>query len=322
MRGWSRNWGPLQYLLSRHERNKATPEGATKALEYARQAIQKDPAYATAFAALADSYNSLGHGAQIPYREAFSRAKAAATRALEIDEALPEAHTALAEAVSNLDWDWPGAGREFKRALELNPNSAAAHQGYACYHVNLGSSPEGIEHAKRAVDLDPLSPRRHLALFFAYYFARHFDRALEPLREAAALDSEFDPRFFLGWIHREKGMFAESIAELEKAASQAARRVHTLGHLGNAYARAGRVRDARECLQELKARAERDTVGAFEVALVYTGLGEKDQAFEWLRKAYDGRDKGLVSSKVDPPLDPLRSDPRFQDLLRRMKFPP
>ena len=183
------------YLLSRHELNKGTTEGLKKALEFARQATETDSTYAPAYTALAGSYEWLGQAGQLPYREAFSRAKAAATRALEIDETLPEAHTALAAAVLDLDWDWAGAERGFGRAIELDANSADAHQGYGHYHMIFGSLPEGIDRLKRAVELDPLSPRRHLALFFAYYFARQYDQALEPLREAAKLDPDFNASF-------------------------------------------------------------------------------------------------------------------------------
>jgi eukaryotic-like serine/threonine-protein kinase len=309
------------YLLSRHEGNTFTLEGSSKALEYARQATETDPTYAPAYEALANSYGSLGRAGQLPYREAFSRAKAAATRALEIDDTLPGAHTALAAAVLDLDWDWAGAERGFRRAIELNPNSADAHHGYGYYQTNLGWLREGIAQQKRTVELDPLSPRRHVALFFAYYFARQYDQALEPLREALELDPDFNAHFFLAWIHREKGMYEKAIDEFKRAAEKGGNRIHTLGHLGNTYARAGRVREARKCIRELKNGLAKEAVGVFEIALVYAGLGEKDLAFEWLDRAYNERDKGFISLKVDPPLDPLRSDPRFQDLLRRMNFP-
>jgi serine/threonine-protein kinase len=307
------------HLLSRHERNRFTAEGARKALEYARRATEIDPTYAPAYVVLAESYNHLGHGGQPPYREAYSRAKQAATRALELDETLPEAHTALATAVLFLDWDWARAERGFTRAIELNPNSADAHQGYGLYQMNLGSVRGGIAQEKRAVELDPLATLRHAGLFLGYYFGRQYDQALEPLREAMELDPSFSPHLFLGWIHRERGMYEKAVDEFEKA--KASVRLHALGHLGNAYARAGRAREARECIRELKERLAEEAVGAYEIALVYAGLGQKDLAFEWLERAYGERDKGMLSLKVDPPLDPLRSDPRFQDLLRRMNFP-
>jgi serine/threonine protein kinase/tetratricopeptide (TPR) repeat protein len=309
------------YLLSRYELNKDTREGARKAREYAQQATVQDPTYAPAYVALAESYYSLGGGGRLPYREAYSRAKTAATKALEIDETLPEGHTVLARAVLNLDWDWAGAERGFKRALELNPNSADAHSGYGSYLARAGLSRQGIAHYRRALELDPLTPWRHADLSMAYYQDRQFDQTLGPLREATELDPTYAPLLLLAWIHREKGMYEEAIAEFLKLADGGSHPAHILGHLGNTYARAGRVREARECLRELKERLEEDTIGLFEVALIYAGLGEKDQAFEWLDKAYEERDKGLMYLKAEPALDPLRSDPRFQDLLRRMNFP-
>jgi tetratricopeptide (TPR) repeat protein len=135
------------------------------------------------------------------------------------------------------------------------------------------------------------------------------------------LDRDFDPHFFLGWIHREQGMYEKAIDEFEKALEKGGNRIHTLGHLGNAYARAGKVTEARATIRELKKLFPKEAVGAYEIALVYAGLGEKDLAFEWLERAYNERDKGLISLKVDPPLDPLRSDPRFQDLVRRLGLP-
>jgi tetratricopeptide (TPR) repeat protein len=186
------------FLLSRHE-------SGIKALEYARQATERDPTYAPAYAALANSYQALGGAGELPYRDAFSKAKAAATRALAIDETLPEGHTALARAVRSGDWDWAGAEREFRRAMELDPNSADAHHGYGIYQTQFGSLREGIAELKRAVELDPLSQQRHIGLFFAYYFARQYDQALEPVRKAVELNPDFDPHFFLGWIYREQG---------------------------------------------------------------------------------------------------------------------
>jgi serine/threonine-protein kinase len=309
------------YLLSRHELNRRTPEGFKKALEFSRQATETDPTSALAYAALADSYQWLGDAGQLPYREAFSRAKAAATRALAIDESLPEAHTSLARAVLELDWDWAGAERGFRRGIELDPNSAEAHQGYGLYHIIIGSVREAIAEEKRAVELDPLSPSRHVGLFFAYYSGRQYDDAIRQIREAIKLDRDFDAHFYLALIHREQGRYEEAADEFDKAAEKGGNRAHTLGHLGNAYARAGRVREARECIRKLKVGLAEKGVGAYEVGIVYAGLGEEDPAFQWLERAYDVRDKGLIGLNVDPPLDPLRSDRRIQDLRHRMNLP-
>jgi tetratricopeptide (TPR) repeat protein len=213
-----------------------------------------------------------------------------------------------------LDRDWAGAEREFKRAIELNPNSVDAHSQYGLYLSQVGS-PQAVEHLKRAVEIDPLTALNHVFLSLGYIMDRRFDLALEPLRTAA--DLGFEPHWYLGVIYREKGMFEEAIAEFRKIPENAP----NLAHLGNAYARAGRVTEARGCLRKLKDMYRKDKVGTYGIALVHAGLGEKDQAFEWLEKAYEERDQGMLYMKVDATLDPLRSDPRFQDLLRRMNFP-
>jgi serine/threonine-protein kinase len=308
------------YLLARYE---LTEGRGKKALGYAQQAIEKDPTYAPAHAALSQAYHSLGDSGQLSNREAHSRARTPAMKALEIDESLPEAHRALAWVQLYLDWDWAGAARGFQRALELNPNSADAHSGYATYLVLMGRVQEGVAHAKRAVELDPLTPTRLHKIGFAYFFGRQYDRALQTYREAQEFDPDLDFHFRFGLIYREKGRYEEAIAEFLGPAEGEVDRAHphTLGHLGNTYARAGRVREARECLRELKERLEEDIVGVYEVALIYAGLGEEDQAFEWLERAYEERNQGLIWMLVEPPLDPLRSNPRFEDLLRRMNFP-
>jgi TolB-like protein/Flp pilus assembly protein TadD len=311
------------YLLSRHEFYKSTPEGTRKALEYARRATEEDPSYAPAYAALAMLFVRRHGDGSIPLEEANSRAKAAATQAVEIDETLAEGHTALAQVELRLDWDWAGAEREFKRAIELDPNSPDAHAGYGSYLLAVGRrSEQGIEHAKRAVALDPLSPQWRSNLAYTYYFDRQYDLALATVKVALASDPGLDFSNVLGWIHRERGAYEEAIAELRKSGDRAPNAFFFLGQLGNAYARAGRVREARRCLKELKDRIGEGNVGAYEASLLHAGLGEKDQACEWLQKAYDAHDLRLVYLRVDPPLDPLRSDPRFQALLRRMNFPP
>jgi tetratricopeptide (TPR) repeat protein len=187
--------------------------------------------------------------------------------------------------------------------------------------MNLGSTREAIAEQTRAVELDPLSPGRHVGLFFTHYFGRQYDQALAPLREALQLDPQLNTHFFPAWIHREQGTYGRAIDEFEKAMEKGGNRLHSLGHLGNTYARAGRVREARECIRELKKRMAEESIGEYEIALVHAGLGETDQTFEWLERAYAKRDKGLLVLKVDPPLDPIRSDPRFADLVRRMNFP-
>jgi TolB-like protein/tetratricopeptide (TPR) repeat protein len=310
------------YLRSRYEGNRAsTAPGMKRAIAYAQQATDRDPTFAPAYAALALSYSMLSlHGA-LSNREAQAKARTAALKALEIDESLPEAHRALANTRWFFDWDWAAAEREFKRAIELDPNSADSYQGYSAYLAIMGRLEESLAHARRAVELDPLNPFRRWSIALAYYFARQYDQALGALREPLDIDPELGFHFTFGWIYREKGMYGEAIAEFLKLLEEDPGNTSALGHLGNAYARAGRAREARECLRKLKDRSRDEKVGTYEVAFIHAALGEKDQAFEWLEKAYAERDQGLVHIKVDPAVDPLRSDPRFERVLRRMNLP-
>jgi len=305
------------YLRGWYSLNKAqVPVDAHKAIDYFLQAIDKDPSHALAHAGLAAAYNDLGEGEGSPSSETFAKAKAAAAKALELDDGLAEGHAELARAVLALDWDWAGAEREFQRALDLNPNSAAVHAGYALHLARVGRLPEAISEAKREREIDPLRLNSYMDVGQMYYYARQYDQALEQTRKAFELDPNVNASWLLGFIYAQKGIYPDAIRAFEQERGNP----YVLGHLGNAYARSGRVTEARETIAELKERLQKENV-TYSISLVYAGLGEKDQAFEWLERAYKARDKGLTYLKVDPALDPLRSDPRFQDLLRRMNFP-
>ena len=206
------------YLLSRyHYSTWTTPEGLKRAVEYAQQSIEKDSTYAPPYTALANSYILLGLIGQLSNRDALSRARTAAMTALEIDESLPEAHFDLAQVQGRLDWDWAGAERGYKRALELDPNSAAAHGWYSFHLTIMGRFEEAIAHAKRAVELDPLAPGHRHGIGKAYYFARQFDQALRAEREAMEFDSNLGDHYVLGWAYREKGMYEEPLPSSESA---------------------------------------------------------------------------------------------------------
>jgi eukaryotic-like serine/threonine-protein kinase len=312
------------FLLSRHELNRIAPRAADRALEYARRAIDRDPTFAPAHVALGRAYVSLGQSGRLPYEEAFGKAQAAAMRALEIDETLAEAHTLLAQATLSGGWNaalMARAGRAAERALELNPGSADVQRIYGFYQQGLGNTSRAVAHYEQAVELDPLSPLQHWALFFGHYFGGRYDEALTDLEEVRRLQPDADLHFLLGWVYREQGRYEEAISELQRALELGGNPEHTLGHLGNTYARAGNTEKARECIDRLEERLRHGDVGLFEVAIVYAALDEPDQAFEWLERARQKRDKGLTSIAIDPVVKPLRSDPRFQDLLRRMNFP-
>ena len=289
------------------------------AIGYFQKAIDKDPNYAQALAELADSYGWMGEAGWMPYSEAFPKEKAAAIKAIALDEALPEGHVQLAHAAMNLDWDWATEGKEFKRALDLNANSAPVRWAYSNYLERMGRLPEALSQLQLALQLDPISSRAYHNTAFGYYYARQYDQALLQMQHAAALHHEPAELIFpLAVIYVEKRMYDEAIQQFQKLGGQP----HALGHMGNAYARMRQEAEARKMISELQKQVQNTGIGRYEIALIYAGLGEKDEAFAWLEKSFAARDKGLTYLKIDPCLDPLRSDPRFQDLVRRVGLPP
>jgi TolB-like protein/Flp pilus assembly protein TadD len=289
----------------------------TEAIGYFQKAIEQEPDFALAYAGLAASYNSLGQGGSLNYFESYSKAKTAAKKAIQINGDLADGHAALALDLTDLDWDWTAAGNEFHQALELNPNSGPVHSTYALYLARLGRSSEAIAEAQRGVQLDPISLVAHHTLAYCYYGARQYDRALDQIRKAFELNL-ISPNSWIHWdlgiIYCEKGSYEKAIQEFRILGDNA----HTVGHLGNTYARAGQIEEARQAVSKLKGYIQKDGLGTYEIALVYAGLDDKDEAFAWLEKSYEVRDKGLTFLKLDPGLDPLRADPRFQSLLRRV----
>ncbi len=313
------------YLKGRYWWNKRTQDGANKGIEYFQQAIAKDPTYALAYDGLADGYNILGSYGYVPAREAYPKAKEAVLKALQLDDTLAEAHTSLAFTKFAYDWDWPGAEKEFQRAIELNPNYVYAHALHGVYLHTTGRVEESIGELKRAVELDPLSLIANRELGFAFYAARQNDQAIEQYRKTLELDPNFTlTHQYLGLAYLQKSMYKEGLAEFEKALAIFPGETTTLSGLGYAYAVAGRKAEAQKVLDQLNELSKRKYVSAVSKVVVYVGLGENDKAFEWLEKAYEDRSLGgpLSSIKVDPFFDPLRSDPRFQDLLRRMNLQP
>jgi tetratricopeptide (TPR) repeat protein len=285
------------------------------AIEYFDKAVDKNPNYAQAHAALANCYGRMGESGHMAYKEAFSKQRAEATRAIELDDSLPEGHVEFANTAMTLDWDWATAATEFQRALELNPNSASIHEKYAFYLVRTGRLPEALAEVQRGVDLDPVSWHSFHAEGFIYYFSHQYDQALSLIKRVRALDiNPPDWSFLLGDVYTEKGRYAEAIEEFLKSGNGP----DSLGHLGNAYARAGQVGAARRTIAELEEHVQENGVGRYEIALVYAGMGNTQEAFKWLEEAYNAHDVGLLYLKIDPCLDPLRSDPRFDDLVRRV----
>jgi serine/threonine-protein kinase len=313
------------YLKGRLFWNKRTVQGLKKAIEYFNEAIDKDPSYGLAYAGLADCYNLLGTDILAAFRpeEAFPRGKAAAMKALEIEDTLAEAHGSLAWARLVYEWDWSAAEQEFKRAIDLNPNYGTAHHRYALYLASLGRLDEALAEIRRAQELDPLSPMINVNVGTIFFYARHYDQAAEQIRRALELDPNFAfAHWYLGRTYEQKSMHREAVRELQKAARLSEENPNFMAPLGHAYARAGQRAEAWKVLEQLKELSKRAYVPAYAMVDIYTGLGEKEEAFTWLEKAYEQHCSWLVWLKVDPELDPLRSDPRFQHLLRRMNFPP
>jgi eukaryotic-like serine/threonine-protein kinase len=312
------------YLKGRYYWNKRTPEDLKRGIEFFNQAIEKDPHYTLAYAGLADSYYLLAGTAfaALAPGEAFPKANAAALKALELDDSLAEAHTSLATILVN-EWDWGGAAKEFKRSIELNPGYATARHWYAFYLTALGRLEEAIREGQRAQELDPLSVIINRDLGLIYYYARKPDRAIEQYCKSLELDPNFAlTHQALGRAYLLKGMREDALAALRLAAALSSDSVAMCAALAHALAETGSVVEARKILADLIERSRRSYVSPTNIAVVYAGLGENDQAMEWLEKALAEHNAGLMMLKVHPVFDPLRSDPRYQDLLRRIGLAP
>jgi len=310
------------YLKGRFYLNQRTEKGFQQSLRYFNEATQKDPNYPLGYAGLADSYILLGEYSLLPAKEAFAKARAAATTALELDDSLAEAHNGLAAVKVDYEWDWPGAEREFRRAIELNPGYATAHQWYAELLSQIGRHEEALAEIKLAEQLDPFSLIINVVHGDALRSAGQYDLAIEQLQKTLEIDPNFaHAHFHLGMSYLRKEAFANAIAEFQKAVSLSPNVTDYKGGLGYAYAVAGERAEARKLLEELKARSKQSYVPWFYIAGIYAGLGEKDQAITNLEKAYEQHEQGLAVMKREPMFDPLRSDARFQELLRRMNLP-
>jgi tetratricopeptide (TPR) repeat protein len=311
------------YLKGRFWWNKQTEEGYNKGIEYFQQAIAKDPAYALAYSGLSDCYSSLADGF-IPSKEGYLKAKDAALKALELDDTVAEAHSSLALIKSSYDWDWSGADKEIRRAIDLNPSYMDAHGLHAVVLWQTGRLDEAIAETKRTLELDPLSLDNNVTLGLEFFLARKYDQAIE--QEGKVL--ELDPNFILAYYFRgvsylKKSMYKEGMADFQKAALISPDDTVALTGLGYGYAVTGRIAEAQRVLDKLTALSKQKYIGAVFMAKIYTGLQEKEKAFEWLEKAYE--DRSIVSVgfiKTNPMFDPLRSDPRFADLLRRTNLQP
>jgi TolB-like protein/Tfp pilus assembly protein PilF len=311
------------YLKGRYHWNKRNPEGLQKAVECFRQALDKDPAYSLAYAGLADTYPYLSFFHVVPPRVAMPKAKTAAAKALEIDDHLAEAHVSLGYVSFTYDGDWSTAGKHFEQALALNPAYTGAHTFYAFYLSSLGQSEEALAVAKRALDRDPASPAVSHSLAVQLYLARQFDQAIEQAHNTLEMDAHFAISYqVLGEVYLSKGMYREGLLALEQFSALSRSSATSRALLGYSHARLGEHSAALRLIEELDAASQHGFVPALLFALVYAGLDDQDQAFSWLEKAYEERFYRLAYLKVEALWDPLRSDPRFADLLRRVGIPP
>jgi eukaryotic-like serine/threonine-protein kinase len=310
------------YLKGLYYWNKRSLDGMQKAIEYFNRAVETDPAYALAYAGLADSYNMMSFFNIVPPRAAMPKAKAAAAKALEIDSTLAEAHISLAYASFTFDWDWPAATSHFDRAIALNREAATSHSYYPFYLTVAGRFEESIGAARRLVDRDPVSASLSHTLAVQLALSRHVDEAIEECRRTIELDPSFAVAHdVLGTTLAAKGMYGEALPEIEKAVALTRGAAMPTADLGYVRARLGQPEEARRILQQLAEAAKERYTPAMAFAVVHVGLDEQDQALNWLEKAYEERFNRLAYLRREPVWDPLRSEPRFADLLRRINLP-
>ena len=311
------------YLKGSYHFAKRTRDDVQRGIEYLRQAVRLDPNFALAHATIADYYNQMPFYPYLPPKEAFPQAKVAAQRALEIDPTLPEGHTALANYFAVYDWKWVEAEREYKQAIELDPNNSSAHFRYGQqYLTSLGRYDEAITELKRALELEPLSLNIGANLAQVYMFAGQNDRALEQARTTYDLEPNYPvARLYLGLAYIANGMYAEAIAHSEKALQTDPTSQLLLRVAGCAYAKSGRRPEAEEVIKRFKEIAKTQYVMSYFVANIYAALGDIEKAFAELEKAFAERDFSLHRLKVDPLMNPLRDDPRYKEMLKRMNLP-
>jgi TolB-like protein/Tfp pilus assembly protein PilF len=303
------------YLKGRFFWEKRSEKDLKKAIVYFQQAVDLDPDYALAYAGIAHCYAPLSSLGYVPAKEGRPRQKAAAMKALELDDTLAEAHTVLAAYLFSYEWDWVRSEQEFKRAMDLNPNYPTTYLWYGVFLEKLGRQEENLAARRRAQELDPLNMVINQSVGRALFLNGRTDQAIEQLLKTLELHPSYPPAHSdLGEIYLQQGRYEEAIAQFQQAEDK--------GSLGHAYAVSGNRSEAQKLLAELKERSPQRYNAPFEIALIYTGLGDKDRAFAWLEKAYAERITPLITIKIDQRFNSLRSDARFADLLRRVGLAP
>jgi TolB-like protein/DNA-binding winged helix-turn-helix (wHTH) protein/Tfp pilus assembly protein PilF len=313
------------YLRGRFFANRRTEASLKQALRYFQNAIAADAGYAPAYSGLADSYSALGAASVVgglPPRQAMPEAKAAAIKALQIDDTLAEAHTSLAMVHLLYEWDLSACEKEFKRAIELDPNYTAAHHWYSHCLLPLGRTDESLAESQRALELEPLQLLVGIHLGRHYLYARQYDQAIEQFRRTLELDPAFpQAQRYAAWAYLQKGMHPEAIAALRAALSTREQNPEIEGELGHALAVAGQRAEALAVLEDLRRLSATQYVSPYSVALIHAGLRDRDEALVWLEKAYAERSDYMPYLRLEPMLDSLRSDQRFAALIERVGLP-
>jgi len=310
------------YLKGRYYWNKRTKEASLKGLEHFQLAIERDPSFALAYAGIADCYNVLQIYAYLSPREAFPKARTAAEKALEIDSSLAEAHTSLAWVRMSYDLDWSAGEQEFKRALKLNPSYATGHHWYAIYLTAMGRHAESLAQIKQAQELDPLSLMINIDVGFVLFYGRRDDLAIEQYHKTLEMDKDWVVSYWrLAMIYAQKEMYNKALAATQSMKKLLGDKdplfLTTIGYI---YSLSGKRDEAKKVLNELSEMSKHRYISSLRIALIHLGLGQKDEVFKWLEKAYEERDFWMVLIKTAPPLDRIRSDPRFKILLKKMNL--
>ncbi|MEO8029029.1 MAG: tetratricopeptide repeat protein, partial [Bryobacteraceae bacterium] len=309
------------YLRGRYYWNRRTETDLRKSVRCFQEAVNLDPSYALAYVGLADSYSVLGGYSDLPPKEAYSRTRAAALQALEIDETLAEAHTSLGDYLMYLNWDAPGAEREYRRAIELRPDYATAHHFYAWFLMSQGKFAEASAEMRRAQELDPLSPMINTTVGLPLYFARQFPEAISHFEKSVEAEPGFDLGFvYLGRAYVYSGMYDQGIAALRNAVALSGGRPVTIAALSHALAMAGEVEEAIELRDTLIARSQTRYVSPYYFATIFAGLGDRKNTLRWLESAFEDRSNQLVVLGLDPAWDRLRDDRDLKTLIARVGF--
>ena len=309
-------------LLGHYHLYKFEPADLEKAIRYFQQAIEHDPEYAQPHMGLATYYGAIGFYGFMPPRDSYEKVSAATAAALQIDSNLAAAHGTYATTFFYFDWDWQKAEEEFRRAFSLNSNDAFTYRFYTWFLVAMGRTEEAHTSIRRAIELEPLAVGAYMTASDLYYMAGQYDEAITQLQEALDLSPNYPLALSrLGWSYVQKGMFTEAIGNMEQAMTLSPGNTESRFMLGHAYAAAGKPAEARKILDDLHALAKEQYIQPYAFAIIHSGLGENDEALEWLERAYQDRNGWMPFLNVEPRFDPLRSDPRFQDLLRRMNYP-